>query len=135
MSLLSDVAEKTRCIDHRFSSSFYSVREVFVVISALCEPSNPFRICYESRKKVLVDSRRRKRILLYNGKDLHSDSITETSDLNEIQKLITRNGYKSRFGATRSPNILSDLCSLAFNERSKLKYYDECSSIELKTYA
>ena len=77
-----------------------------------------------------MDYRRRKKSLLDNIEDLRIDLKAEIYVLNEVRKLVTRNGRKSGFGATGSPKVSSDLCLVTFDKSLKQKYYDKCNSLE-----
>ena len=85
MGLLANDDEWIRCLDDNFLSNFDPLTEVFAVILAFCEPSNPFRIWNESKEKVLADFPIRNTKSFGNGNDFQGDSVAESYVLNEIQ--------------------------------------------------
>ena len=53
LGLLSDGAEWLRCMQDVFSSNFDRLTELFSIIMAFCEPSNPLRI-WERTKNLMI---------------------------------------------------------------------------------
>ena len=58
LGLLLDDAEWLRCMKDSFSSNLDCLRELFSIIMAFCEPSNPLRI-WERIKELIISHFRR----------------------------------------------------------------------------
>ena len=95
------------------------------MILAFCEPSDPLRICNESKEKLLIDFRRRNTSSFGNGNDFQSDSVAESYVPNEIQSSLREMTGNMDLKQLGLPRIPSDFSYVAFDESLKPEDHDE----------
>ena len=82
LGLLSDDVEWVRCMEDAFSSHFDRITDIFSIIMAFFEPSNPLRIWERTKNLIIPDFRKRNAGLVVN------DGLVADYVLNQIQNLL-----------------------------------------------
>ena len=117
---------------YSFSSNFDPLTEVFAVILAFCEPSNPLRIWNEAKENCLTDYRRRNVNAFLETEALKDDLFAENCVLNGIHDSLSE--IKSNLGLEKVglPKISIDISTIDFNEpmdTAKNTQYEDLNSI------